>query len=195
MRRLSHSRGMTLLEIMVVMTIITIMVGVSFPMMRNVNEKNKLRSTAREIVALMKYARAESVMGERRTEIYLDLDKRQYWLDLRIPDEKTGEYNPRAKKTQLELKRDLNENIWFDEVSTYETSVVKGKLIAIDFYPDGSATPVLLTLTNRKGAKRTVELMKSTGLTEVTAGTIEEKKAVTAEERMNNPAYAAQEGY
>jgi type II secretion system protein H len=182
MRANTRQRGFTMIEIMTVVVIVAIMMGVAYPSMRSMNEKNKLRATAREIIALMKYARTEAVMGERRTAIFLDLDKREYWMDLRTPDPKTGEYNPRAKRTQLEQKRDLNKDIWFEEVSTYESNVVKGKLIAVDFYPDGSATPILLTLTNKRGSKMTVELLKSTGLTEVSPGSIEEKQALQAAE-------------
>ena len=187
-------RGFTFMELMVVVVIIAVMMAVAFPTMRGFNEKNKLRATAREIVALMKYARTEAVIGERRTEVFVDLDKRQYWLDLRTPDPKTGEYNGKAKKSQLELKRELNKDIWFDEVSAYESSIVKGKLVAVDFFPDGSATPIFLTLTNKRGAKMTIELLKSTGMTEVTGGTIEEKKARNDEERRSNPAFAGEAG-
>lgn len=185
-----RDRGVTLLEILTVITIMAVMMAVSFPLMRNMNEKNKLRATAREIVALMKYARTESVFGERITEIIFDLEKQQYWLDLREPDPKTGNYDPKGKKRQLEQKRDFNKKIWIDEISTYDSNIVKDKLIAIDFYPDGSATPAMLTLTNAGGSKLTVELVKSTGLTEITAGTIEEKKNKALEERQQNPVLA-----
>jgi Tfp pilus assembly protein FimT len=166
---------------MTVVTILAVMMGLTFPTMKAMNEKNKLRATARELIALIKYARAEAVFGERTTEVFLDLEKRQFWLNLREPDPKTGEYRPNQKKTQLEQKRELNQDIWFDEVTTYDTNIIKDKLIAIDFFADGSASPAFVTVANRKGAKLTIEVIKSTGLTEITPGSIEDKKAQQGE--------------
>lgn len=173
--------GMTLLELLTVLTVLAVLMGVTFPTLRGFNEKNKLRATVREIVALMKYARAEAIFGQRTTQVFFDLEKREFWLDLREPDPKTGEYNPKRKKRQLEQKRTLNRDLWFDEVTTYDDNIINDKLVAVDFHPDGSASPLLLTVANRNGAKLTIEVIKSTGRTEVTPGTIEEKKAANAE--------------
>lgn len=177
----SRPWGMTLLELLTVLTVLAVLMGVTFPTLRGFNEKNKLRATVREIVALMKYARAEAIFGQRTTQVFFDLEKREFWLDLREPDPKTGEYNPKRKKRQLEQKRTLNRDLWFDEVTTYDDNIINDKLVAVDFHPDGSASPLLLTVANRNGAKLTIEVIKSTGRTEVTPGTIEEKKAANAE--------------
>ncbi len=173
--------AMTLLELLTVITILTVLMGVTFPTLRAFNEKNKLRATVREIVALLKYARAEAVFGQRTTEVFFDLEKRQFWVDLREPDPKTGELNPKRKRRQLEEKRTLHQDLWFDEVTTYDDNIVSDKIVAVDFYPDGSSSPLLLTVANRAGAKLTIEVIKSTGRAEVTPGTIEEKRASNAE--------------
>ncbi|MEI7634471.1 MAG: GspH/FimT family pseudopilin [bacterium] len=176
-RSLCGNRGMTMLEILTVVTVLAVLMGLSFPLMRSMNESNKLRATAREIIALMKYARAEAVMGQRMTEVFIDLEKRQFWLDLREPDQKTGIYKSGGKKSQMEHKRSLNQDIWFDEANAYESNLIKDKMVAVDFYPDGSASPTMLTLTNNRGSKTTIDVIKSTGLTEVAAGSIADKKA------------------
>jgi type II secretion system protein H len=177
------TRAFTLLELMIVLVILGILMTLTIPTFSGMHKRNQLRSTAREIVALMKYARTEAVFGERMTEVFLDIDKRQYWLDLRTPDEKTGEYNPRAKKSQYEDKRDLHQDIWFSEVTGYDSNIISNKIIAVDFYPDGSASPTLFTLANKTENKMTIEVLKATGMTEISGGTIEEKKAKEEEER------------
>jgi hypothetical protein len=53
--------------------------------------------------------------------------------------------------------------------------------VAADFFADGSASPLLLTVSNRDGSKLTIEVVKSTGRTEVTPGTIADKRAANAE--------------
>ncbi|MBX7245887.1 MAG: prepilin-type N-terminal cleavage/methylation domain-containing protein [Candidatus Sumerlaeaceae bacterium] len=173
-----RQRGMTLLEILVVIVILVALLAISFPTLRAANEKNKLRASAREIISLIKYARAEAIFGQRMTEVFLDTDKHEFWLDLRIPDEKTGVYKPGGKRMQLEQKRRLNGGVRFDEVVTNDANVIRDKVIAIDLYPDGTASPTLVTLLNERADKRmTIEVMKSTAQTEVTPGTVAEKRA------------------
>lgn len=176
-------RAMTLLEILVVMTVMAILMAISFPSMRGMNEHNKLRATAREIVALTKYARNEAVFGERRTQIFLDVAKREYWLDLRTPDPKTGEYRTGKNKNQFEQRRTLNKDIWFDEVTTLDRNVIRDKVIALDFFPDGTASPAMITLMNKAQKRMTVELLKGSGMAEVTPGSIADKQERAAEEQ------------
>ena len=176
-------RAMTLLEILVVMTVMAILMAIAFPSMRGMNDHNKLRATAREIEALTKYARNEAVFGERRTQIFLDVAKREYWLDLRTPDPKTGEYRTGKNKNQFEQRRTLNKDIWFDEVTTLDRNVIRDKVIALDFFPDGTASPAMITLMNKAQKRMTVELLKGSGMAEVTPGSIADKQERAAEEQ------------
>ncbi len=178
---LESRRAMTLLEILVVMTVMAILMAIAFPSMRGMNEHNKLRATAREIVALSKYARNEAVFGERRTQIFLDVAKREFWLDLRTPDAKTGEYRTGKNKNQFEQRRTLNKDIWFDEVTTLDRNVIRDKVIALDFFPDGTASPAMITLTNKSQKRMTIELLKGSGMAEVTPGSIADKQERAAE--------------
>lgn len=186
-RKPRKGSGFTLLELLTVIVIILVMLGVSIPVLRNMSRSSKLRASARDLISMMRYARSEAIFGERRTEVFLDTEKRQFWLDLREPEEKEhrASSSGKAKKRQLEHKRDLGQNVLFDAVNTYESNIIQGKLIALDFYPDGSATPAGITLAVVPTAGKppapedkrlTLELIKSTGMIEVTPGTLEEKR-------------------
>ncbi len=178
--RAQDRSGFTLIEIVIATVILGLLMTVAMPAMRGMNEKNKLRAEAREMVALMKMARTEAVFNERTTQIFLDIEKREFWLDLREPTKK-GEKRDKDDRKIVEQKRQLDGKIWFEETLVYEQNILKGKIIAIDFYPDGSASPSLITLANPlanggEGARLTLELLKSTGQIELTPGTIAEKQ-------------------
>lgn len=178
---------------MIAVTIIAVMLAVTLPAVRGMNEKNKLRSAARQLTSLMKYARTEAVFGERTTEIFLDVDHRQFWLDLREPEPEKGERSStdkRIKKRNIEEKRDLDESIWFEETSAYDENIIegKGKVIAVDFHPDGSASPTFITLANKAGSHVTIEVLKATGQIEITPGTIAEKQEKAQEQITVPPA-------
>ena len=173
---LSRRRGMTMIEIMVVVTVLAVLMGLSFPAMRGVNEKNKLRAAALDLVGLMKLARVRAVMDQHDTNVFLDLDKRQYWVDFRQSETGSGGSKKKGSLTQVERRRQLDASIWFEEVTAYDRNLVTDKLVAIDFFPDGSASPTLLTLINKQGKRLTVDLKKASGMAEVSNGTIAEKR-------------------
>lgn len=179
---LQARRGMTMIEIMVVLTVLAILMAVALPTMRAVNDRNRLRAAAREMLGIMKVARSEAILGQRATTVYLDLQKREYWLDLRRVDEKTGKPVSDKKKSQYEEKRPLERDIAFEEVTVVEDNVIDDKYVAIDFYPDGSATPAAITFADVKLKRVTVEVLKASGLVEISNGTIEQKRAKEQED-------------
>lgn len=171
-----RQRGFTLMELMIVVVIIAVMMAVILPSLRGVAENNRLRGSVRELMSLMKYARSEAVFNARTTEVFLDTEKRQYWLDLRTPDPKTGKYNPKGKRTTMERKRTLENDVWFGNVEAQNNNIIDGGIIAIDFYPDGSASPSLITVKNTKEVNYTLEVLKSTGMIEMNQGDVDAVK-------------------
>ncbi len=189
-RPISTRRGFTLMEIIVVVIIIAIMFGVALPSLRGMRDNNRLRSTVRENMSLMKYARSEAVFNSRTTQVFLDVEKGEFWLDLRTPDEKTGRYNPKAPKTTMERKRKLEKNVFITEVNAMDNNILEnGKIIAIDFFPDGTASPTLITYQMEKkgddgeeaATEYTIEVLKSTGLVEMNEGDLEKTQTAKSE--------------
>lgn len=176
-RRLTYSysrqRAFTLAEIMVVVVIISVITAVSLPSLRGMAKNNRLRTSVRELMSLMKYARSEAVFNGRTTEVFLDTANREFWLDLRTPDPKTGKYDPRAPKASMERKRTLENEVFFASVNALNDNIIDGKIIAIDFFPDGTASPVMISLANAQDVSYTIEVLKSTGLVEMNKGDLE----------------------
>ncbi len=162
-----------MIEIIVVVIIVAIMFTVMIPSMRSTAEGNRLRSSVRQVTTLMKYARTEAVFNGRTTQLFLDTKKHQFWMDLRTPDEKTGRYDPKKPKTNMERKRDLDTRVEFMEVNALEDNILKNGIIAFDFYPDGTASPGFISFTNGTPSVFTLEVLKSTGMVELNKGDLE----------------------
>jgi type II secretion system protein H len=165
---LSRRRAFTLMEIMVVVVIVAVLFVVTLPSLRSVNDNNRLRSSMREIISLMNYARSEAVFNGRTTEVFLDTKKNEFWLDLRKPNEKRiGSSSSDKRKSTMERKRELEQNVQFEAINAIEKNILKNDVIAVDFYPDGTASPALITLKNTRDTRYTIEVFKSTGQVEI----------------------------
>lgn len=157
------NRGFTLVEIMIVVIIVAVMFAVALPSLRGVNDNNRLRASVRELTNLMKYARTEAVFSGRTTEVFLDTEHHEFWLDLRRPVERGSE----KKKGSMERRRGLEKKVAFDAINAVEQNILKKGIIAVDFYPDGTASPTLISLKNDRETRYTVEVIRSTGQIEI----------------------------
>jgi Tfp pilus assembly protein FimT len=170
-----NEKAMTLLELTIVVVIMSIMMIFAIPNMRGFNEKNKLITSTRKIISLVRYARAESITGEREIEIRIDIKKQRYRLDLNKLNKRIlGSADRKAqRREQFEHIQYLPRNITFKEVVTEDDPLGQEKIVRIIFYPDGSATGTTIVLENkvpRKGAKirhMIIEIAHSTALPEV----------------------------
>jgi general secretion pathway protein H len=73
---LNRERGVTLVELLVVMTIASILLAVVFPSIRAGISTLQLRSTAQRLAAASKYARDQAIFRQRPYELEIDPDSR-----------------------------------------------------------------------------------------------------------------------
>lgn len=60
-----YPKGFTLLELMVVLTILAIIVSVAFPSFQDIRDRNRARAAAESVFFYMQFARSESVKQDR----------------------------------------------------------------------------------------------------------------------------------
>lgn len=120
--------GYTLLELLVVLTIVAGTLALAPPMFSSAVTANEPRTAARQVMAALRYARSTAVSSRHPVAFTLDLDQRRYQVDGR----------PAV---------DLPQTLAFTLV-TAETEVRSGGSGAIRFYADGSATGGRITLGN-----------------------------------------------
>ena len=78
---LSRNAGFTLLEIIIVLSLITLIVGLSAAFFAQTLPSQQFNTTVRQISATMKHARALAQMKGERQVFTVDLDSRQYGLE------------------------------------------------------------------------------------------------------------------
>lgn len=169
-------RGMTLLELSIVIVILGVMMAFSIPNMRGMNDRNKIITSTRKLVGLIRYARAEAITREYETEIRIDVEKGRFRLDL-------NEYKYQQilgsgdrlekKRQQLEQIQDLPRDVYFKKVYTELDPQGHEKIARLVFFPDGTATWATINLESHPKYKEskvrnlTIEVSHSTALPDV----------------------------
>ena len=135
--RLRRQHGFTLLELLVVMTVIALITTLAVPMIQNSLPGAKFRAAASDIRNALQQAHASAVRENRESWVQLDADARTYRRDtgpdIHLPDG--------AELSFVTARREL-------------TDALAGR---IRFYPDGTSTGGSVTLTFN-GRARTIEV-------------------------------------
>ena len=82
-KRVSHyklKRGFTLIEIMLVLTLIAILSSITMPSLRGLAVSTRLKSSAHEIRDMLHFARDMAVTERIAHLVVFDLDQNRYWL-------------------------------------------------------------------------------------------------------------------
>jgi prepilin-type N-terminal cleavage/methylation domain-containing protein len=92
--RFRHARGFTLVELLIVATIVLVLAALGYPALQLMLVRSKLTGSAREVVAHLSSARMEAMRMGRTVVVVPDYDKKTIvgWLDenedlVRDPDE------------------------------------------------------------------------------------------------------------
>ncbi len=163
-------RGMTLLEITVAVTVIAVMIAVVVPNFGPARLKGQLRTSARNLAAMIRYARGEAIYGRHLVKLRMDVRNGAYRFDRMTDGKPASEREPDAIEP-VEMIRRLHEKVYFDRVVLYEgADKVRNDIVVLEFTPRGTCTPATIVLTDAKGKKMTIDVFGITGAVEVYAG-------------------------
>jgi general secretion pathway protein H len=126
----NRASGMTMIEILVVLSIMAIGAAIVVPMVGGTGvSTGDLRSAARQIAAGLRHARSEAIAQRRETVLTLDLEKRSF----RVAQE------PReiALPERVEIK-----------LFTAQSDLVNERQGAIRFFPDGGSNGGRVTVAS-----------------------------------------------
>ena len=122
-----RARGVTLLELLIVLSIMAVVAAMVVPIFTGGVSTAELKGAAREVAAGLRLARSEALATRKETRVVLDLEQRSFVVER---DART-----RALPRQIELK-----------LFTAQSDLVSDKVGAIRFFPDGGSNGGRVTL-------------------------------------------------
>lgn len=90
----SQRLGFTLLELLLVVTLLVIVSAIVFPRLSGTAHAARLSTSAEDVAALVRFARAEAVRSGLNVRFNISLDRRFYWLSRQHPDSPGDGYGP-----------------------------------------------------------------------------------------------------
>jgi type II secretory pathway pseudopilin PulG len=166
----TRSAGVTLLEMLVVVSLIALMVGITFPSISAGMDSLRLRSAAGEVVGMFNSALTRADRLQDAVELNISMQKRSI--------------ASHAIRTNVTRRIDLPDGIRiahiYPEDSRWELVDDSGVPVERHFivYPNGSVPRITIDLVNNRGAHRIVMLDPITGVArERTAQDVEPEKA------------------
>lgn len=164
--------GFTFLEITIVIVIMGTLLILTIPSMRSLQDRNRLVAASRELAAMFRLARGQAILGERTVEVRFDMVNGRYRLDLNPTEEELLRRHRQGRelRRQEENIQRLPEGVNFADVFVWTEQINERGHVVVEFYPNGSASPLVLVLADREGKSVTVEVARSSGRVSIQPG-------------------------
>jgi prepilin-type N-terminal cleavage/methylation domain-containing protein len=150
--------GVTLIEMLVVVALISLMVGVAYPPITSGIDSLRLKAAANGVVSFLDYGLSRA---ERRQQMVdITISKAQNFLEMRSREQ--GFYRKLQLPEGISIVQVLPE---LPEESTADANAPREFLL----YPGGTVPPLGLQLINRRNVQRVVRVDPITGVPRVEA--------------------------
>ncbi len=141
-------KSFTLIELLIVVMILGLLAGITFPSFSNSFANLQLNNSVRDISCLMKYAREKAIMQRKKYRLEFDIAEKRYWLS-REEDPINAPNQFKKLTTGIEDKK-LPQNISVKKI-LFPIGISKFSHSYVSFYPDGSIDAADIYLANKKG--------------------------------------------
>ena len=121
------TRGVTLLELLIVLSLMAIVAAMVYPRMGGGVSTTELKSAARQMAAALRLARSDALATRRESFVSIDLERRVFRVDR----------DPR----EIALPKDVELKLF-----TAQSDLISDKAGAIRFYPDGGSNGGRVTM-------------------------------------------------
>ena len=124
-----RQRGLTLLELIIVIALMALLAGVTLPMFGPGVSTSALRSSARQVAAGLRTARSEALAQRRETFLVVDVAGKRFKVD--------NDPHEHRLPSKVELK-----------LFTAQNDLVSDSVGSIRFFPDGGSNGGRITVAS-----------------------------------------------
>ena len=157
----SRTGGFTLLEIMIVVTIMAIVVGIGLPRFQSIFDV-QIKSAIRRLVGTVRFTFNEAAMKKGFYRLFYDINENQYYVQRLAV---TGEFL--EEETSMLKKQTLPAGIMFEDVVTIHAGKIDEGVTFTQFFPNGYAERTVIHLKDAYETQYSLVIHPLTGRVEV----------------------------
>jgi len=147
---MNSRRGVTLIEMLVVVTIISLIVAVSFPAVTSGLDSLRLHQAVRDTVSLFDAGLSRAQRSQQVVEISVSTKENALWIE--------------APESRYERKIELPEGVTITRILPPSPSEDDLAVRSFYLYPGGSVPRFGIEMRNRRGQRRIVSVDPITGV-------------------------------
>jgi type II secretion system protein H len=136
-----NKRAFTLIELILVMAILVIVVGITFPTLRGFFQSRTLESEARRFLAVTRHGQSRAVSEGIPMTLWIDAKKGTYGLEAQTGyldrDDRALEYEV-DEKLEIEVESSVNRFAMTREQQERRRNILRSSNVEIRFWPDGA---------------------------------------------------------
>ncbi len=179
--KLDSTRGLTLIELGIVMLLMAILASFSIPRLFMITEVN-LRTSARRLAETLQLTSAMATNTSRPHVVRYDLDKGKYCTTAARFDAATGRWVARFTDESVEIVGEdalskekcfgLKDGVYFREIESFRQDEEKQEKGSLSHWysPRGITDPLMIRLGDKQGRFYTLILSRYGGRVEVREG-------------------------
>lgn len=190
-----HTRGVTFLEIMVVIVIIGIMAALVLPNLSGPRSKMALKSGAREIAAAGMYARQRAIVQGEPTYMIFTGEEDQWYIFVTPPEDDDeryeragGDFEPEPKQSEEQLRK-IPDRVKIERIEKDYEEMNLDDETWLTFYPNGTCTGLAVQLKNNRDKSLTIDFDQASGMPTVYPGQPKSLAAKLKENGLNPSDY------
>ena len=147
-------KGLTFIELILVISILSILTAISTPMFRHTFDSLQVRNLCRDISKLSKYVQERAIMEQVIHRINFDVSNKEYWVSI--------------AKDPLNPEKFVRLNNKFGRMRRFSPNIVLecAKPYTV-FYPDGSADELTIYVSGADGEVYTLTNKETTGYVKI----------------------------
>ncbi len=174
--------GFTLVELLVVITIMTILTGIGAGIFTGSSQRLKVQKAASSLLVMSQYARMSAIENQRAYKLYIDNANNEFYLLTTLIDETRGTSEEIVVEEYLVAPVTLEAPITIEDVrvltNNYNSMGNSSNQYIITFAPDGTSQTSVVQIGDGQ-THFTLSINEVTGKSKLIEGIIEDVKVDT----------------